>query len=71
MGKGKVLTTIINLALWLTGIIVSLSVGFAMTNETLTLPNWLGGSVVAMTAGWIVIILTLVSIVLEIIKQVS
>lgn len=71
MAKGRVLTTIINLALWLTGVIVSLSVGYAMTNETLTLPIWFGGSVVAMTAGWIVIILTLVSVVLELIKLAS
>lgn len=71
MAKGKGLTTIISLALWLTGIIVSLSVGFAMIDGTLSLPNWLGGSIVAMTAGWVVIVLTLVSVVLEIIKQVS
>lgn len=71
MARGKGLNTIINLVLWLTGVIVSLSVGFAMTNDTLTLPSWLGGSVVAMTAGWVVIILTLVSVVLEIIKQLS
>ena len=71
MAKGKGLTTIINLALWLTGVIVSLSVGFAMTNGTLNLPNWLGGSIVATTAGLVVIVLTLISVLLAIIKQVS
>ncbi|MEK6830466.1 MAG: hypothetical protein AABX77_00360 [Nanoarchaeota archaeon] len=71
MAKGKGLSTLINLALWLTGVIVSLSVGFAMTDGTLSLPIWLGGSLVAIFAGWIVIVLTLVSVVLEIIKQAS
>ena len=47
---------------WLTGVLVSLSVGFAMINGTLSLPTWLGGSVLAMIVGWIVVITTLICV---------
>jgi hypothetical protein len=66
-GGGKVL----NLVAWLTGVIVSLAVGFSLASAeagTLTLPFWLGGSTVAMIAGWIVVVTTLLSVVLAIIK---
>ena len=49
---------------WLAGVVVSLSVGFAMIGGTLTLPWWLGGSVLAIIAGWVVVISTLLSAVL-------
>ena len=54
---------------WLTGIIVSLAVGFGMIGGTLTLPTWLGGDIVAMIAGWIVIITTAIGAIMAIIKQ--
>ncbi|MEN9625701.1 MAG: hypothetical protein RL557_29 [archaeon] len=60
---------LVNLAVWLTGVIVSLSVGFAMTNGTLSLPRLLGGMMVAEVAGWVVIILTLLSVVLAIVEK--
>ena len=63
--KGRVL----NFIAWLTGVIVSLAVGFAMIGGTLTLPVWLGGDILAMLAGWVVVITTLVSIVLAILNQ--
>lgn len=56
--KGGLLSTLIQLAVWLTGVIVSLSVGFGMIGGTLSLPSWLGGAVVASIAGWIVVVLT-------------
>jgi len=62
--KGKALHFIT----WLTGVIVSLAVGFAMIGGTLTLPWWLGGDVLAMIAGWVVVITTILSAVLAIIK---
>ena len=65
----KETSSILNLVAWLTGVIVSLSVGFAMVDKLLTLPTWLGGSVVAMVAGWIVIITTLLSVVLALLKR--
>jgi len=52
---------------WLTGVIVSLSVGFAMIDNILSLPSYLGGTSVAMVAGWVVVITTVISIVLAII----
>jgi len=65
----KETSSVLNLVAWLTGVIVSLAVGFGMVGGTLTLPTWLGGSVVAMIAGWIVIITTLLSVVLALIRQ--
>ena len=63
--KGKF--KFLNFVAWLTGVIVSLAVGFSMTDGTLTLPVWLGGSIVSMIAGWIVVITTLISVILAII----
>ena len=60
---------ILNLVVWLTGVIVSLAVGFAMVGGTLTLPWWLGGNPVSMIAGWIVVVTTLVSAVLAMLNQ--
>ena len=51
---------------WLTGVIVSLSVGFAMIEGILGLPNYLGGAAVAMVAGWIVVLTTVLGVVLAI-----
>ena len=60
---------ILNFVAWLTGVIVSLAVGFGMIGGTLSLPTWLGGDVVAMVAGWIVVLTTAASVVLAILKQ--
>ncbi len=65
------IAALINIALWLTGVIVSLSVGFAMADGKLTLPTLLGGPLVASIAGWIVIILTLLSVILAIVEKLS
>ena len=60
---------VLNFVAWLTGIIVSLAVGFGMIGGTLTLPIWLGGNIVAMVAGWIVVLTTAIGVVLAILKQ--
>ncbi len=60
---------VLNFIAWLTGVIVSLAVGFAMIGGTLTLPFWLGGDVLALIAGWVVVITTLTGAVLAILKQ--
>ena len=60
---------ILHFVAWLTGVIVSLAVGFGMVGGTLTLPSWLGGSTVAMVAGWIVVLTTLLGVVLAILKK--
>lgn len=65
----KETSTILNIVVWLTGVIVSLAVGFGMIGATLTLPTWLGGDVVAMIAGWVVVITTLLSVILALIRQ--
>mgnify|MGYP001611005341 CR=1 FL=1 len=69
MAKGRQSGRVLNLIVWLTGVIVSLSVGYGMIYGSLTLPWWLGGSTVAMIAGWVVVITTLVSAVLAILNQ--
>lgn len=61
--KANPVNGLMNFVVWLTGIVVSLSVGFAMIGGTLTVPYWLGGSLVSMIAGWIVVIATFVGVV--------
>ena len=65
---------ILNAVAWITGIVVSLVVGFGMINETLGLPSWLGGGTVAgilivQAVGWVVIATTLVGAALAILKK--
>lgn len=58
--------TLMHFVAWLTGVIVSLSVGFAMIDGKLGLPNYLGGAAVAMVAGWIVVLTTAIGVVLAV-----
>jgi len=69
--KGPI-SGIVNLAVWLTGILVSLAVGFGMIgrNGVPTLPISYIPDVVTVVAGWLVVILTLVSVLLAIIDRV-
>jgi hypothetical protein len=60
---------ILNFIAWLTGVLVSLSVGFAMIEGTLSLPTWLGGNVMAMLVGWVVVVTTLISAVMAILRE--
>ncbi len=60
---GKVL----NFVAWLTGVIVSLAVGFGMTGQTLTIP-WIA-PLITVIAGWVVVVTTLISVVLAILQQ--
>lgn len=59
----------LNFVAWLTGVIVSLAVGFAMVGGTLTLPWWLGGDVLALVAGWVVVVTTLIGVVLAVLNK--
>ena len=61
------LSILINIAIWLTGVLVSLAVGFGMVNGVLNIPYI---SPIVPVAGWIVVILTLTSVVLAIIDKV-
>ena len=68
---GKKVKNLLGFVAWLTGVLVSLAVGFAMTGGSLTVP-WLSGlglSMVTVVAGWIVILTTLLSVVLALMKQ--
>ncbi|MEK6906130.1 MAG: hypothetical protein AABW81_00745 [Nanoarchaeota archaeon] len=58
---------ILSIVAWLTGVIVSLAVGFGMIDGNLTV-RWLP-NIVTMVAGWIVIVTTVVSVVLAILDQ--
>lgn len=72
--KEGALGKVVSFVAWLTGVIVSLSVGFALTEEVLMLPAWLGGAtqtgmIVAQTAGWIVVLTTLLGAIFSIINK--
>lgn len=67
--KNTMLGKLLSFVAWLTGVIVSLAVGFGMVGNTLTLPTWLGGDIVAMVAGWIVVITTLTGVILAVLHR--
>tara|TARA_Y100000034_G_scaffold71506_1_gene86265 strand:- start:8392 stop:8613 length:222 start_codon:yes stop_codon:yes gene_type:complete len=57
-----------------TGVIVSLVVGNAMIQGILAIPSWLGGATatgiwITMVIGWIIVITTLISAVLAVIRR--
>ena len=59
---------------WFTGVVVSLVVGNSMIEKVLKLPSWLGGTtstgiVITQIIGWIVVITTLISVVMAIIRK--
>ena len=60
-------TRVLGVVAWLTGILVSLAVGFGMIDGVLNI-RWIPGTV-TIVVGWIVVITTLISAVLVIIKQ--
>ncbi len=66
---GKKVKSLLNFVMWLTGVLVSLAVGFAMIGETLTIP-WLGSAnIVTQVAGWIVVVTTLLGAALALLKK--
>ncbi|MCK5601358.1 hypothetical protein KAR91_05810 [Candidatus Pacearchaeota archaeon] len=65
---------LVSLVAWITGVLVSLTVGFAMIDGTLGLPSWLGGNtaagvIVLTVAGWIVVVTTILSVVLALLNK--
>ncbi|MBD3252852.1 hypothetical protein GF386_03920 [Candidatus Pacearchaeota archaeon] len=66
------ISSLFHLAVWLTGILVSLAVGFGMIDGTLTIPGldtlWEG--IVIIIAGWIVVVLTIFSLLMSIINNI-
>ena len=65
--KGKPVQNLVALAVWLTGVLVSLAVGFGMVDGVLAV-RWLP-EVVTVVAGWIVVVLTIVAVVLAIVDK--
>lgn len=63
MVNGKPISNLVNLTAWITGVLVSLAVGFGMIGGILTVPYV---QPIIPIAGWIVVILTIVSVVLGI-----
>lgn len=54
---------------WLSGFLVSISVGYAMIKGPLTLPDFLGGALVAEIVGWVVIVSTVLSIIFSFFRK--
>jgi hypothetical protein len=69
MAKGKVLSNFVGIAAWITGVLVSLAVGFGMIGNTLTIPYFDNLWGLTVLAGWIVVVLTVISVVLAIIDR--
>ncbi len=60
-------SSVLNFVAWLTGVLVSLAVGFGMTGKTLIIP-WLP-EVITQIAGWVVIITTVISAILALLQE--
>lgn len=67
MAKKSVLTKLMNLLVWLTGVLVSLAVGSGMINQVLVV-GWIP-EIVTVVAGWIVVVSALLGVVLAIANQ--
>ncbi|MEX0932926.1 MAG: hypothetical protein WDZ77_02405 [Candidatus Pacearchaeota archaeon] len=69
MAKGNE-AMVLNFVAWLTGVLVSLSVGFALVDGVLGLPVWLGGNTfLPVLVGWVVVITTIASAVLAVLNK--
>jgi len=73
-GSNGPFSAVISLAVWITGVLVSLAVGFAMTgdgvlNQSIPGLAGIGEGIVISIAGWAVVILTLLSAVLAILEK--
>ncbi len=61
---------VMNLVTWVVGVLVSLSVGFAMVEGILGLPAWLGGNtILPVLVGWVVVITTIAGAVMAILQK--
>lgn len=58
---------ILNFVVWLTGVIVSLAVGFGMIDGVLVV-RWIP-EIITIIAGWVVIATTIIGVILAIMKQ--
>jgi len=60
---GKAIQKLVNLIVWITGVLVSLAVGFGMISGALTIPYI---QIIVPIAGWIVVVLTIIGVILAI-----
>lgn len=67
--KTPILEKILIFVAWLSGFLVSISVGYGMIKGPLTLPEFLGGHIVSNIVGWIVIVTTVLSVVLSFFRK--
>ena len=65
MKRKKTSKALTSFFLWLVGVLVSLAVGFGMTSGTLAI-KWIPG-IVTVVAGWAVIILALLGVLMKIV----
>jgi hypothetical protein len=74
MAKQRGSGMVLQLLAWFTGVVVSLAVGFAMTgngalNQSIPWLSDLGGGVIVAFVGWVVVITTLVSAVMALLRK--
>jgi len=67
MVKSKPVASIVNIVAWITGVLVSLAVGFGMVDGTLGVKFI--PAVITAIAGWVVVILTIISVILAIVNK--
>jgi len=64
---GKPESGLIGIVVWITGILVSLAVGFGMVAETLTIPYI--PAIITIIAGWVVIVGAILSVIIAIFNK--
>jgi len=57
---------VLNFIAWLTGVLVSLAVGFGMIDKVLYI-KWIP-EIITVIAGWIVVVITVIGVILAIIQ---
>ena len=68
MAKTRLVSKLVSIVVWITGILVSLAVGFGMIDKILTI-QWIP-SMVTVVAGWVVVILAILSVILAIVERI-
>lgn len=63
---GKTISKLVSLIVWITGVLVSLAVGFGMISGALTIPYI---QVIVPIAGWLVVVLTIAGVILAIVNK--
>lgn len=67
MAKKGVMAQVVNFVAWVTGVLVSLAVGFGLIDEVLSvrfIPI-----IVTVVAGWIVVVLTILGVILALLNK--